>query len=430
MKNSTDKVALGGGVGRGRKARSKGNRNHAERGHSLADNVLQLIWQEHQISRAEIARRTEMSRSTVSEIVDSLLKAGLVAEVGAGPSRGGRRPIVLEFQDEARVILGVDIGATHVSVVLTDLRGRELVWREKRHPVRSDPQGTRLLVMDLCDECLVAWKRSPKRLLSIGVAVPSPVDPVNPEWLSEVVIPNWRGRSELERLHQKYDVPVYVDNDANCGALAEHWWGAGRGIEDFIYIKLGTGIGAGFVLAGELYRGVAGAAGEFGHLPIDPEGPRCVCGLNGCLATYVGASALKERAEALIDQYPDSVLRNGKPAVPAIEDAALSGDDLAVRVVSEAADHLGTAVVSWLNLMNPTMVVLGGGLSRLQDLILEPIRDKVKRCTLVDAAATARIRTSELGPRAVAVGAATLALESAFADPQLFRRKPRPEVRT
>lgn len=429
MRKSTGKIPLGGGVGRMRTVKADGQTTVSERGLSLADRVLRLIWEEQQISRADIARIAEMSRSTVSEIVDDLLKVGLIAEVGAGPSRGGRRPIVLEFQDKARGILGVDIGATHVSVVLTDLRGRELAWKEQRHPVRSDPQGTRALVMNLCDACLGSWHGSSRRLLSIGVAVPSPVDPVHPEWLSEVVIPNWQGRSELERLHQKYDVPVYVDNDANCGAIAEHWWGAGRGISNFVYVKLAYGIGAGYILNGEIYRGAGGAAGEFGHMPIDPRGETCVCGLKGCLATFVGTEALEARTRALRADFPDSAWSDDQPSLAALLDQALAGDALALKVVEEAADHLGTAVAGWLNLMNPTMVVLGGGLTKLGDVLLTPIRNKVKACTLVSAAAMAKIRTSELGPRAVALGAATLALEAAFAEPSLFRRKARPEVR-
>jgi glucokinase-like ROK family protein len=394
----------------------------------LADRVLQLAWQERRISRAEIAHRTGLSRSTVSEIVDDLLKTGLVAEVGTGRSRGGRRPIVLGFQDEARGILGVDIGATHVAVALTDLRGRVLMWKEKAHPVRSDPEGTRALVTDLCDACLATWSRKSRQLLSVGVAVPSPVDPLHPEWLSEAAIPAWHGRNELERLHNRYGVPVYVDNDANVGALAEHWWGAGRGIDDLIYMKLAYGIGAGYILGGELYRGAGGVAGEMGHMPIDRHGPPCVCGLNGCLATYVGAEALSARAAALLAEHPDSQLAHREPTVSAIEDAALAGDVLALQVVKEAAENLSIAVAGWLNLMKPTLVVLGGGLARLGDLLLEPIREKVRRYLLAGAAASARIRTSELGPKAVAIGAATLALDAAFADPNILRRGPRPGV--
>lgn len=384
----------------------------------LADSILRLIWQEQQTSRADIARITGLSRSTVSEIVDGLLKTGLIAEIGSGKSSGGRRPIVLEFQDDALCILGVDLGATHVSVALTDLRGRVLSWKEKRHPVRTDPEGTRSLIIELCDDCLKEWGDGNKRLMRIGVAVPSPVDPMNPKMLSEVVIPAWQGESGLEELQKKFGVPVHVDNDANLGALAEHWWGVGRGINDFVYVKIAHGIGAGYILSGEIYRGAGGVAGEMGHLPIDPNGKLCVCGLKGCLATFVSALALTERTKELLSKYPGSSLNNKNSTLDAIETAALEGDELALKLVSEVAEYLGIAMAGWFNLMNPNLAILGGGLAGLGELLLEPLRAKVRNSTLVSKAAV-DIKVSELGPRAVAIGAATLALVSMFSDPKL-----------
>ena len=393
----------------------------APRTRPLADSVLRLIWRERQISRAEIARRTGLSRSTVTEIVRDLLQTALVAEVGTGRSRGGRRPIVLEFQDDAYAILGVDIGATHVAVALTDLRGRVLAWNEATHPVRRDPEGTRALIVKLCDACLATEKNGTQQLIGIGVGVPSPVDPGDPYGLSEVVLPEWHGRSGLEGLHGNYGLPVLVDNDANLGALAERWWGAGREVEDFAYVKLATGIGLGHILGGEIYRGAAGFAGEIGHLAIDPHGEPCVCGLRGCLATFVGSNALVARAQGLIAEHPDSVLTGEALTIAAIEDAALAGDRLGLQIVREAAEYLGIAVAGLLNLNNPSMVILGGGLVRVGELLLKPLREAVRSRTLVSSVAAADIRASELGPQAPAVGAATLVLDAALNDPRLFQ---------
>lgn len=386
----------------------------------LADIVLELIWREKRISRADIARRTQLARSTVSDIVRDLLESELIAEVGTERSSGGRRPVVLEFQDDMFGILGVDIGATHVSVALTNLRGQVLVWREQRRPVRTDPEFSRALVAQLCDECLAEWGRGKKRLLGIGVSVPSPVDPRHPDRVSEVVLPAWRGQVGLEDLHLRYGVPVLVDNDANLGALAEGWWGAGRNVRDFTYIKVATGIGAGIILDGEIYRGSTGVAGEIGHLAIDPHGSPCVCGLRGCLATFIGTRALLDRAAALRAAYPDSALSGDDLSIFALEDAAMSGDALAIQVVKEAAEHLGIAIAGLLNLVNPAMVILGGSLTRGGNLLLEPLREVVRNRTLVTSVAATEIRIGELGPRAVALGAATLVLNAAFADPSLF----------
>lgn len=392
----------------------------------LADDVLRLIWRERRISRAEIARRTELARSTVSEIVGTLLPTGLVAEKGMGSSNGGRRPIVLEFQDEARSILGVEIAATHVAVALTDLRGRVLSWEDRAHPVREDPDGTHALVVDLCDRCLTAGRRrGSRRLIGIGVAVPSPVDPRHPDRLSEVVLPRWGGRSGLESVLARYRVPFFVDNDANLGALAEHSWGAGREVDDVAYVKLATGVGSGHVIGGEIYRGATGVAGEIGHLAIDPQGAPCICGLRGCLATLIGTPALEARARELLRDHPESKLAGTPPTVASIEEAALAGDPTALQLVREAAGYLGIALAGMLNLMNPSLVILGGGLARLGELLLEPLRETVQRRTLVSSVAASEIRTSDLGPRAVAIGAATLVLKAALSDSHLLISPPR-----
>jgi predicted NBD/HSP70 family sugar kinase len=400
---------------------SKGlRRSDPDRPRPLADAVLRLIWEKQRISRAEIAREAGLSRSTVSEIVGEILPMGLVAEVGEGPSRGGRRPIVLEFQDDVCVILGVEMGGAHVAVAMTDLRGRVLAWHTQEHSVRSDPEGTRKVIAELCDRCLADPAASIRPLLGLGVAVPSPVDPSHPDKLSNVVLPAWDETLGLDDLSERLGVPLLVDNDANLGALAESWWGLGAETDNLAYIKVATGIGSGHVIDGEIYRGATGVAGEIGHMAIDPQGGPCLCGLRGCLVTLVGARALEARASELATYHPNSRLIESTFQVHDIENAALKGDSLALQVIREAAEHLGTAIAGLLNLMNPAVVVLGGDLAVLGDLVLDPLRERVQSRTLVSSVAAAEILVSELGPRSVAVGAATLVLKAALDDSRLF----------
>lgn len=392
----------------------------ATRPRPLADSVLRLIWQEHTISRAEIARRANLSRSTVSEVVGDLLTTGLVTEGEPGESLGGRRPIMLHFEDDACCILGVEVSASHVAVARTDLRGRVRHWEHRNHPVRNDPEGTRRVVAELCEASLAGDRGLADRLVGVGVAVPSPVDPLHPFALSEVVLPLWKGRSGLEALGERFGVPVMVDNDANLGALAEYWWGAGQCVRDFAYVKVGTGVGSGHVIGGELYRGATGFAGEIGHMSIDPQGEPCVCGLRGCLATYVGSPALVERARALLAEYPGGMLEDGELSITVIEAAALAGDPLALRVTHDAAEYLGIAIAGMLNLMNPSVVIVGGGITGLGDRFLEPVRETVRLRTRVFSTAAASVVMSALGPQSVAVGAATLVLKEALENPRLF----------
>jgi len=386
----------------------------------LTTTVLDLVWKRREVSRAEIARNTGRSRSTISDVVSRLLDTGLVREVGSGESRGGRRPILIGFRDDAGVILGVDLGATHVSVILTDLRGSVLAWHDRPYPVRTDPGGAGKLVVELCRDCMTEWNGDSRLLMGIGVAVPSPVDPESPDRVLERIHPAWRGRAILDRLDAAFGAPVFVDNDANLGAVAERWWGKALGVDDFLYLKVATGVGAGLMIGGEIYRGSTGVAGEIGHIVVDPRGPECVCGSHGCLATLVGTQALVERTSNLLQTSPPSALAGKELNIKVIEDAALADDPVALRVVHEAAHHLGIALAGVLNLLNPGSVVVGGSLARAGDRLLVPLREAVFRRTLVASAAAADIGISELGPQATALGAATHVLVAALANPSLF----------
>ncbi len=386
----------------------------------LAAPLLKLIWEERSISRAEIARRAGLSRSTVTEAVRDLLATGLVVESGIGETTGGRKPILLEFVDDAGCILGLDIGATHVAAALTNLRGQVMGWISRPHPVRDDPAGTRQLARECCDTLLANSVLPAEQLLGIGIGMPCPVNPARPHAISQVVMPAWQGASGLEPLGESYGRPLLVDNDANLAALAEHWWGAGRGVRDFAYIKIATGIGLGQILEGRVYRGAMGVAGEIGHLSVDPNGRDCVCGLKGCLATVAGAAAQVARAQELLEDYPQSSLTEFNLSSQMLESAAAAGDPLAERVVREAGELLGITIAGLLNLNNPALVLLGGGITQAGDALFDPIRDTVERRTLIGSLASTAIKPGELGEQAVAIGAATMILSAALEDPSIF----------
>jgi predicted NBD/HSP70 family sugar kinase len=376
--------------------------------------VLRLLWRERQISRADIARLTGLSPSTVSAIVAELDEAGLVREIGAGTSRGGRRPVLVGFRDEAYALVGVELGATHVSAVLTDLRGNVRAFRDTHVAVRDDPKRALATARALVDECLTSERVSRKRVVGIGVAVPSPVHPERPGKLSTLILPAWADFDVQASLAEAFDVPVFVDNDANLGALAERFWGAGAGGEDLAFVKVATGLGSGHIINGALYRGSGGTAGEIGHIAIDPNGPRCVCGSRGCLATLIGTEALLVRARARWGKKKKS------PTVTDIVSGARAGDPVARALVDEVGHALGIVVAGLLNLMNPAIVVLGGEITSVGDLLLDPLRASIRARALSTSVAETQIVASRLGARAIAVGAATMVLDAALADRSLF----------
>jgi len=395
--------------------------NGLENQSSLSDTVLRLIWSEGNISRAEIARVLNLSRSTVTEIVRDILASRFVSEGGRGESSGGRRPIVLEFEYNAGIMMGVDIGATHVSVLLVNLKGERLAFREERFGVRADPTGTIRLAIHLAEECLKESARSEVELLAMGVAMPSPIDPLTPEQLPETVMPHWKGSDVLSLFRSRFEIPVYIDNDTNLGALAEFWWGAGSLYSNVVFIKAGYGIGAGFILDGRVYRGDSGFAGEIGHIPLDADGPDCVCGLKGCLVTLVGGLALEERARALHPCHPDSLLDPAKISYRAILQASRDGDPMCKAIVQQAAIRLGQALSGVINLLNPGLIVIGGGWSVAGEELISMISEEVGHCVLIQKASPPRIQLSELGPRVIALGAATLALEKSLLTPDFYQ---------
>ena len=380
--------------------------------------ILNLLWKEREISRAELARRTNLSRSTVSAIVNDLLSTGLVEETRTGTSSGGRRPIMLEFQDQASFIVGIELGATHVSCVLTDLRCNVRASWSAPAPVREEPEVALKKMTMAVRSVLAADGVQPDQVLGIGVAVPSPVDRERPGELLPLVAPKWAGYNIATHLQRSFKRPVFVDNDANLGALAELWWGAGSSVADLAYIKVATGIGAGLIMNGRIFRGSGGVAGEIGHTSIDPNGPQCICGLKGCLATLIGTPALLERAK---DELRASGSDRPAPAnIDELVTAALDGDPIAVEIIHYAGGKLGVGIANMLNLLNPEMVILGGGIARAGDLLLDAVRQPIVGLSLPASIHNAEIRTTGLSEWGIAVGAATLALEAALEKPSLF----------
>lgn len=383
--------------------------------------VLRLIWREGEISRTDIARALDLSRSTVTEVARRLLESGIVLESGTAPSRGGRRPVPLRFRDDAACVLGLEMGSSRVTVTLVDLRGKVLQAVSRRHPVPNDPEGTRRLILELCEQCLEGRANPDQGLLGIGIGVPSPVALERPEILSPVTLPRWRGHGNLGELLARLQAPVLVDNDANLGALAEARWGAGRGSEDVVFLKVATGVGSGRVVDGLIARGATSEAGEIGHLVIDPAGVSCACGQRGCVNTVLTRGALESRATELRPEHPDTTLTARDILLEDIVASALQGDPLGRHVCDEAAEHLASTIKIILDLMNPGVVVIGGHLTRLGDRLLESIHRRLHQRSWVHSLAAVDVRVAALGSQTVAIGAATMVLDRAMEEGWLLR---------
>ena len=365
------------------------------------------------ISRAELARQMYLTRSAISTIIDDLKTIGLVYETENGPTSRGRRPILLEINPGYGFIVGIDMGATHLGIVVTDYSAHVLEEVEFSFSVDKGPRVCLPQIDAHLKDLLHKLNLDIQHISAVGMGVPGPVVADAGAVSAPPIMPGWDGypiRSQLEGL---WKVPISIGNDAEFGALGEWAYGAGRGENNLAYIKVGSGVGAGLLLGGHIYRGTTGCAGEIGHVTIQENGPLCTCGNHGCLEAVAGGRAIARNAKYAIEagrRTQLSTIDPEKMLARDVADAARMGDLVAQKIVTDAGAYIGIAVASLVNLFNPSMVVIGGGVSQMGDLLLEPIRKAVRERSLRSAAQAVRITSAVLGRRSSSMGAVVQAI--------------------
>jgi predicted NBD/HSP70 family sugar kinase len=370
--------------------------------------VIHALRDQGQISRAEIARRTGLSRSTVSSLVADLQADGLVVERGepgaAHGTQGGRPPILLSFDASAGAAVGIDFGHSHLRVAVSDLSSRILA--ERALPLDTDHAAEQGLdaAAELVAELLAEANLDETQVIGAGMGLPGPILQEDGLVGSSAILPGWVGVPAIAEMRRRLDVPILVDNDANLGALAEAAFGAGQDANDLIYLKVASGIGAGLLLNGRLYRGTGGLAGELGHFLVDPNGLVCRCGNRGCLETLAATGAL---VELLRRSHGEDM------TVQRMLDLARAGDVGCRRVIADAGRAIGRAISMLINVLNPELVVVGGDLAAAGDLLLDGVRDSIARAALPSAAEAAGVVTGVLGERAQVLGAIALVISEA-----------------
>lgn len=361
--------------------------------------VLSTLTSAGACTQAELARRTGLSTATVSSIVRSMIDRDLVATTPTTSS--GRRAQLVRLKDGGVVPVGIDLGRTHVRVCLATL-GYEVVAerstavRDARRPQEAIDAAAVLLAE------LLAEKGIPRSaVVGIGVGIPSAIDRRSGLVLEGPLWPEWGDLDAQSTLEDALGLPVFLDNDANLGALAEVTWGPHSAVDNLIFLKLGTGIGCGLIVGGQPYHGHLGTAGEIGHSPISDTGPQCRCGNRGCLEMAASTSTMIEQ------------LDRGQGARLTTEDIArqaLAGDTATLRVIEDAGLATGRALASVVNLINPEVIVVGGPLAPLGRILLAPIERGLLRYAVPMVGETTRLAVSSLGDRAEALGAAALVL--------------------
>jgi predicted NBD/HSP70 family sugar kinase len=375
---------------------------------------LHAIRADGPVSRTEIARTTGLSKPTVNAAVEVLLKQGYLDEGGAelaAPRRPGRRPRLLRFASGMGHVLGVDIGANKVLAIAADLAGEVLAVERRKTGARGrDPDALLALVDDAVSHVLDAAGVSRESVKAVGVGTPGIVDPVSGRITLAPQLAGWEDIELAARLEPAFSCPVLVDNEVRLSLLAERWRGAAQTVDDAFLVQIGVGIGGGVLFGGEVYRGAGGAAGEIGYLPLfDDDEPRD--GL-GPFEHAAGGSAFARIAQRAAAAEPTALLELAGGDLGAIDAetvfaAAAAGDPVASRVLDDLLDRLARGIAAAIVVLNPSTVIVGGGISRAGEQLRGPLERRIHALVPVPP----RVILSQLGDEAVALGGVRLALQ-------------------
>jgi glucokinase-like ROK family protein len=393
------------------------NSNIRQKKFILKKRIVQLLYLEGNKSIPDIGRATGMSIPTITRTIAELIDEGFVLDNGIGASIGGRRPNLYLLNNDARYVLGIDMGrfSTHLAIL------------NLNHQIVSS-EG--IIVSELeYDETIIdkIYKKfkelvsssgiDPKKLIGIGVAFPGLIDAKT--GMSQTY-KNFSDRSLSKIFEDKFDLPVYVENDSRVMSLGETFFGLAKGKDNVLCLKIESGIGMGMILNGKLYTGNSGFAGEFGHLEVEPEGKLCICGKRGCLETVASGSAIALRAQNDMTNGMVSILGKlsgdnpEKIDAEMIVEAAHLEDQYAIGLLSEMGEQLGRGIAVLINIFNPEMIIIGGNIGSAEHYILDPLQLSLNKYAISRIKRDCQIVTSKLRGKAVLLGAFALVIDKIF----------------
>ncbi len=360
------------------------------------------------MSRTDIAEELRLTRAGVTIIINDLIGSGIIRETESRSTPSGRPPVVLEIDPERGLVAAIDIGASHLSIAVGDITCHIFEETERPFNIADGPEVCLQTVATLLEVIVNKCGLKIKDLSAIGISVPGPVITDAGMVMAPPIMPGWDRFPIRESLEKLWAVPVTLNNDADLGALGEWAYGAGRGEKNIAFIKVGSGIGAGIIINHQILVGASGSAGEIGHLTIDTNGPLCTCGNNGCLEAFASGRAIEIQARKLVESGKRTLLSEHNPktiSVKDVADAARRGDLVSQDILNSSGIFIGIAIAGLINLINPGVVIIGGGVAESGDLLTAPIRKMVKERSLRASEHAVRITTAMLGRRSTLIGA-------------------------
>ncbi|MEU3186205.1 ROK family transcriptional regulator [Streptomyces sp. NPDC006923] len=386
---------------------------------SIQYRVLSLLRDNGPLSRAQLSDKLEVPRPRLLAELDRMLATGKVLEAGPAASRGGRRSTLVQLDPGLR-FAAVDLGASSIDIEITDGGLAPVASCSEAADIRSGP----VAVLDRVSELLHRLRAQGHytRLDAIGIGLPGPVSFREGVPVSPPIMVGWNRYPVRDTLAREHGCPVVVDNDVNVMALGEKHSGVARTVDHLLFVKIGSGIGSGVQHDGRIYRGAEGCAGDIGHIQVEADGPVCSCGNTGCLEAYFGGVALaRDATEAArsgqSEALAERLAARGTLTSVDVGECAAGGDNTSVNLIRTGGHRVGQVLATLVSFMNPSMIVIGGGLSGLGYVLLAEIRSVVYKRSLPLATGNLPIVMSELGPRAGVVGAALLASELSYGGP-------------
>lgn len=375
------------------------------------------------LSRADLAAITGLNKTTVSSLVEELLLHDFVREIGPNASAGGRPAVLLELNPDAGCIIGVEIGVGYLNVVLADFRASIRWRRQVSFPVSLDQRHVMSRLVTLLRQAVRQSQRMGTRLLGMGISLTGLVDVASG---TGIFSPNlgWRNVPVRQLLSAKFDVPIFVDNDANAAALAERYMGAAQSVDNFVYVVANVGIGVGIVLGGQVFHGATGYAGEAGHVTLDPNGPLCHCGNRGCWERLASQRALIQRVQKAIQAGQSSSISamsegsNGL-SLQIVLEAARQGDAVVRRALEETGEYLGIGIANLINTFNPDLVAFGGMLSLAEEFLAPVIQRAVSQRAMSGPREVAQFVVSTFKSDACVMGGVALVMHDILSHPRL-----------
>lgn len=383
--------------------------------------IMRALRRQGRISRSEVTSITGWSKAKASQQIRSLVNKGLLVEIGEGASQGGRKPGLLCINTKLGYIVGIDIGAINLQIAIADVTGVIVQRHSEPTDVHLKPETVLGRCSELISEMTIAQGGTLEQILGIGVGVPGPVDFAHGVLVAPPLMPKWENFRIRGFFKEAFPSAfVVVDNDVNIMALGEQRAGDGASVDHFIFIKIGTGIGAGIISNGKLHRGSDGSAGDIGHICIDKSGPLCTCGNIGCLEAMAAGPAIVSKAMEAAQNGASPILskmlkaNGGVLQAEDVNTACREGDQTALDIIRDSGKMIGDVLAELVNFFNPSHIFIGGRIANVGNHLLVAIRRAVLQRSLPLATAHLSIKFSRMGPDAGVKGAIALALDHLF----------------